>query len=190
MLFAFRGIRAFQVILSVAALGCGVGAVLLVKTFADGGSVAWLLLAAFLGVVFLWAFATTLRAPTSFVAVDLNKQLTRIRFAGFVDTVIDNRDIEGVRVRHRSLFGGLGVRTNFSGDVALVSAWGDVAELTLARPVRVWLVPRLIPLHARRLTLSIRHPQKLVERFGAPPPRASRPSAPARKMKQRGPRTR
>ncbi|MGE5595145.1 MAG: hypothetical protein ACM3S1_03810, partial [Hyphomicrobiales bacterium] len=94
-----------------------------------------------------------------------------------------------VRVKHRNILGGLGLRTNFAGEVALVSAWGDVAELSLRDPIRVWLVPRLIPLRAERLTLSIRNPQKLAERFGAPTPQSSRPAR-AGKVKHRGPRTR
>lgn len=189
MLFAFRGIRGFQLLLALIALACGVAAVVLVKAVADGASVLLVVVAVLLGLVFLWAFATALRAPTSFLAVDLNRGLTRVRFAGFVDTVIDNRDIRGVRVCRRSLLAGIGVRTNFSGDVALVSAPGEAAELTLARPVRVWLVPRLVPLHAQRLTLSIRHPEKLADRFGPAPAASPRPAT-VRKMKHRGPRPR
>jgi hypothetical protein len=58
------------------------------------------------------------------------------------------------------------VRTGFGGDVALVAAWGTAAELTLKRPIRVWLIPRLIPVKATRVVVSVRNPQKLVERFG------------------------
>lgn len=184
MLFAFRGTRFFQVLLVIAALSTGVGATLALKSYVDGGPLALVFLAVILGVVFLWAFATALRAPTSFVAI--TDERMRIRFAGFVDTVIATDDVMGARLVRRNILGGIGVRTNFSGDVALVSTWGEVVELTLRRPMRVWLIPRLIPLKAERLTLSLRNPQKVVERFGAAKPAATT----ARKARQRGSRTR
>jgi len=189
MLFAFRGVRMFQVLLALIALACGVGATLALKGVADGQGILLILPAIILGMVFLWAFSATLRAPTSFVAV--TPERTRIRFAGLIDTVISNKDVAGARLVRRNILGGIGVRTNFSGDVALVTTWGEVAELTLRNPVRVWLVPRIIPLRATRLTLSLRNPQKLVDRFGAPS--APSPTALAGvggKRKQRGPRTR
>ena len=186
MLFAFRGVRGFQITLAFIALACGIGATLVLKSVADGGSKFMVLPAGFLGIVFLWSFAATLRVPTSYVAITAER--TRIRFAGFVDTVISNDDIAGARLKGRSLLGGIGVRTNFGGDVALVTTWGQAAELELRRPVRIWLLPKVIPLNAHRLALSVRNPQKMVERFGAPT--AAAPSRNAGKSKQRGSRTR
>jgi hypothetical protein len=184
MLFAFRSMRVFQFLLVIVALSTGVGATLALKVYVDGGVLPLLFVALILGMVFLWAFATALRAPTSFVAI--TDERMRIRFAGFVDTVIATADVAGARLVRRNILGGIGVRTNFSGDVALVSTWGEVVELTLRRPMRVWLIPRLIPLKAERLTLSLRNPQKVVERFGAAKPAATT----ARKPRQRGSRTR
>lgn len=186
MLFAFRGVRGFQVLLAVIALVCGVASTLLLKKVADGDGVLLLLPAAFLGLVFLWAFATTLRVPTSFVAI--TSERTRIRFAGFVDTVVSNDNIAGARLKRRSILGGIGVRTNFNGEVALVTTWGDVAEVTFRQPIRVWLIPRVIPLRALRLTLSLRNPEKLVDRFGAPSIAA--PQRSGGKTRKRGSRTR
>ena len=184
MLFGFRGVRAFQILMALVALACALGATLLLKGFTDGGSVGLVLLAVVLGLLFLWLFGIALRAPTSFVAVAPER--TRIRFAGFIDTVIDNRDIAGVRVVRQSFFAGLGVRTDFHGTVSLATAWGDVAEITLNKPIRVWLIPRLVPLYGRRLRLSVRHPAKMVERFGEPPAQSS-PGAPRpRKMASAG----
>jgi hypothetical protein len=180
VLFGFRGIRMFQVILSLAAMLSGVGAVVLLKLFADERMWWALALGGFLALVFGWLFQTTLKAPTSLLAIDFDKGLTRVRFAGFVDRVIANRDIAGVRVVRRSILGGIGVRTNFAGEVALISTWGEVAEITLRNPMRVWLIPRLIPLKATRLTLSIRNPQKLAERFGPPGEAQPRPATAAR----------
>lgn len=189
MLFAFRGIRMFQVLLAMIALACGVGATFMLKGVSDGEGILLLLPAVILGLVFLWAFAATLRAPTSFVAV--TSERTRIRFAGLLDTVISNNDVAGARLVRRNILGGIGVRTNFSGDVALVSTWGEVVEVTLRKPVRVWLIPRVVPLHATRLTLSLRNPQKLVDRFGAPSaPSRTAPAGGGGKTRQRGSRTR
>lgn len=188
MLFAFRGIRLLQAVLAVVALGVGVGAVLALKAFVDGRGAPFIFLALILGVVFLWAFGTALRAPTSFVAVAPER--TRIRFAGFIDTVIANEDVVAARLVQHAIWKGIGVRTAFTGDVALASWWGTAAELTLARPVRVWLIPKLIPVRAKRLVVTVRNPQKLVERFAQPVRAPSRPAAPTRKMRRRGPSTR
>lgn len=186
MFFVFRGIRAFQAILALTALGCGVGGVLSIKAFADHGAWPLLVVGFVLGALFIWLFAATLRAPTSFVAVA--EERTRIRFAGFVDAVVDNRDIAGAELRRWPLWVGLGVRTNFRGEVELVTAWGTSVTLVLRRPVRVWLIPGLWRVRASRLTVSLKNPQKLVERFGQP---ASSPVAVAnRKMRRRGSRTR
>ncbi|MFN0148811.1 MAG: hypothetical protein ACKVT1_20095 [Dehalococcoidia bacterium] len=188
MIFGFRGIRPFQILMALVALGCALGSTLLLKRFTDGGSVGYVIAAVVLGLLFLWLFGVALRAPTSFVAVAPER--TRIRFAGFVDTVIDNRDIAGVRVVKQSFFMGLGVRTDFRGTVSLSSAWGEVAEITLNRPIRIWLVPRLVPLFGRRLRVSVRHPAKLVERFGEPPTQSSPSAARPRKMASAGRRRR
>ena len=175
MLFAFRGVQMFQVLLAVAALATGIGATLLVRAYAEGASPLLVMAAVFLGLLFLWMFGAALKAPTSLVAI--TEERSRIRFANFVDTVISNDDVAGARLVHRNILGGIGVRTNFSGDVALVSTWGPCCELTLKRPMRVWLVPRLVPLRASRLTLSVRNPARLVERFGPlPSPRPDRKS--------------
>lgn len=188
MLFAFRGVQMFQVMLAIAALATGVGATLLIKRFTDGGSPLLVLLAVVLGLLFLWMFGAALKAPTSMIAI--TEERTRIRYANFVDTVISNDTIVGARLVRRNILGGIGVRTNFSGDVALVTSWGWVAELTLSRPMRVWLVPKLIPLKATRLTVSVRNPAKLVERFDSLTPTQPGPFDGKRKTRKSGSRTR
>ncbi len=174
MLFGFRGIRLFQVIMAFAATVSGIGAVVTLKAISDGGGWWMLPVALILGGVFLWLFTVTLRIPTSFVAI--SPERTRIRFAGFLDTVVDNNDILGARLVKHSWLGGLGVRTNFSGTVTLATASGLVAELVLRGPVRVWIIPRVWRIRADHLRLSVRHPEKMAERFGEP--RAA-PAAPA-----------
>jgi hypothetical protein len=188
MLFAFRGVQMFQVLLAIAALASGVGATFLIKGYTDGGSVLLVLVAVLLGLVFIWLFGAALKAPTSMIAI--TEERTRIRYANFVDTVISNDTILGARLVHRNILGGIGVRTNFNGDVALVTTWGDVVELTLSHPLRVWLIPKIIPLKAHRLTVSVRNPGRLVERFGPVHPTQSGSGGGSRKTRKSGSRTR
>lgn len=187
MLFVFRGIRFFQVLLSMVALATGVGAVLCVLLLSDG-EILGIIPAVVLGLAFLWSFAATLRAPTSFVAVA--EERTRIRFAGFVDTVVANKDIKSARKVKWPLWGGIGIRTNFRGHVALSSIWGEAVELELRTPIRVWVVPKLWKVNATRLTVTLRNSHKLVEHFSSGAKLASPANQPARKMKNRGSRTR
>lgn len=183
MLFGFRGIRLFQFLCAMAALACAVGATVSLKLVSDGGSPALFGVAVVLGLIFLWMFAAALRAPTSFLAVGDDR--TRIRFAGFIDTVIENRDVAGARLVRWRLVGGLGVRTTFRGSVALASGIGEAAELTLRRPIRVWLIPGLWRLKATTVIVTVRNPAKLVERFGAPPHPPARHDPPRRKGRRR-----
>lgn len=164
LLFGFRGIRALQLIVAIAAGALAIGGVVIVKAYTDGGPGWLLLLAVVFAMVFLWLFGVAIRLPTSFVAISQDRM--RIRFAGFVDTIIDTRDVSGAQLRDWPIWGGLGVRTGFRGDVALVAAWGTVAEITLKQPIRVWLIPRLWRVRATRVALSVRNPAKLAERFG------------------------
>ncbi len=171
LLFGFRGIRALQLIVAIAAGAVAIGGVVMVKAYTDDGPDWLLLLAAAFAMIFIWLFGVALRLPTSFVAISQDRM--RIRFAGFVDTVIDTKDVTGARLRDWPLWGGLGVRTGFRGDVALVAAWGPVAEVTLKEPIRVWLIPRLWRVRATRIALSVRNPAKLAERFGPAPAAAA-----------------
>ncbi|MBK6662835.1 MAG: hypothetical protein IPG47_08795 [Thermoflexaceae bacterium] len=188
MLFGFRSIRRYQVMLAIIAIVFGVTSALTTKSYTEEKEPVLLGLTALFMVLFIWMFSLALRAPTSFVAV--SDERTRIRFAGFVDTVIDNRSVIGVRLVKHPLWGGIGVRTSFGGTVALATATGQVAELVLRQPVRVWLIPRILPVRANNLRLSIRNPQKLVERFGAPPAERPQPAASSRKARTRGSRAR
>lgn len=167
LLFGFRGIRALQLVVAIAAGAIAIGGVVMVKAYTDGGPDWLLLLAVGFGMIFIWLFGVALRLPTSFVAISQDRM--RIRFAGFVDTIIDTRDVTGARLRDWPIWGGLGVRTGFRGDVALVAAWGPVAEVTLKQPIRVWLIPRLWRVRATRIALSVRNPAKLAERFASTP---------------------
>ncbi|MEX2081684.1 MAG: hypothetical protein WEC33_08715 [Dehalococcoidia bacterium] len=188
MLFGFRWIRGFQVLLAIASGVVAIGAAASLKLWSDGGG--WWQLAAgiLLGLIFVWLFAAALRAPTSFVAVDLEQARTRIRMPPFIDTVIPHDDIERVAIVHRGWWWGLGVRPNFQ-EVALLTAWGEAAQFTLRRKVRVWLIPRLIPVRTTTLTVSIRNPRLLANKLGGTLEESPRPKR-ARRMAKRGSRTR
>ena len=164
LLFGFRGIRLLQVIVAIAAAALAIGGVIILKAYTDGGSATLLLLAALFGILFLWLFAIALRLPTSFVAISPDRM--RIRFGGFVDTILETDDVLGAQLVNWRWWHGLGVRTGFGGDVALVAAWGPAAEVTLKKPIRVWVIPRIWRIKASRVVMSVRNPHKMVERFG------------------------
>jgi len=182
MLFAFRDMRWFQALLAFATLASGVGTAFAAKAFSDDSNPLLLALTIFLGLVFVWMFSATLRAPTSFVAI--SEDVTRIRFGGFLDTRMANSNILGAELANHRLPAGIGLRTNFRGDVALVSTTGKAVRLVLRDPIRVWVIPRVLPVRARRLTLTVLHPERLVERFGAPTTAPAK--AAAKQKRQRG----
>lgn len=171
LLFGFRGIRLLQVIFVIGAGALAIGGVVLLKAYLDGESVFYMPLAIVFAALFIWLFATAIRLPTSFVAISPDRM--RIRFGGFVDTIIDTREVSGAQLVNWPLWKGLGVRTSFGGDAALVAGWGPVAEITLKHPIRIWLIPRLWRVRATRITLSVRNPHKMVDRFGYVPSNSS-----------------
>ena len=181
LLFGFRGIRLLQVILAVAAGAMAIGGVLLINSYLDERSLGLLLLAGLFVALFLWIFSMALRLPTSFVAISPERM--RIRFGGFTDQTFEVKDVAGAELVRWGWWKGLGVRTAFGGDVALVAAGGVAAQLHLKRPLRVWLIPRLWRVSATRVTLSVRNPHKMVERFG--PVKQDAPKAAASKRKRR-----
>jgi hypothetical protein len=167
LLFSFRGVRGLQLIVAVAAGAVAIGGVLMLKSYLNDGPGWFVLTAVFFVMLFIWFFGIALRLPTSFVAISQDKM--RIRFAGFVDTIIETRQVESARVVNWPLWKGLGVRTGLRGNVALVAAWGPVAEVTLKQPIRVWLIPRLWRVSATTVVMSVRNPHKLAERFPVSP---------------------
>jgi hypothetical protein len=167
-----------QVLIAIGAMGVAIGGVVMLKSYLDGEGAWLLLLAVVFGILFLWMFGIALRLPTSFVAVSQDRM--RIRFGGFVDSIVETSEVSGARLIDWRWWRGLGVRTAFSGDISLVGAWGPVAEVTLKRPVRVWLIPRLWRISATRVVLGVRNPHKLVERFGSAPVAPARIAKPVR----------
>lgn len=166
LLFGFRGVRFLQVFLAIAALGIGAGAVVQIAT-ALGEGVPWLLIpGAVTALAFLLLFSMALRLPTSLVAISPDRM--RVRFPGFVDYVMPVSNVTGATLTNHGWWQGIGVRTNFGGWVALATAWGESVDLTLKEPLRVWVIPRVLPVRATTLRLTVRNPARMVERFGSP----------------------
>lgn len=183
LLFSFRGIRFLQVIVALAAGAMAIAGVIVLKSYIDEGGIGQLLMGILFGVLFLWMFGMALRLPTSFIAI--SQERMRLRYGGFVDAIVETRDVAGARLVPWQWWRGLGVRTGFGGGVALVAAWGTAAELTLKEPIRVWIIPRLWRVKATRVVVSVRNPQKLVDRFGPVKAEPQKSAAASSKRKRR-----
>ncbi len=173
--YRFRWLRLFQIVLIFGALALGAGVAGMVSTFIDNGSAIALLPAAFMALVFVWLCRLAFQMPASRVTV--GPVGTRVRFGGFIDTLIPPGGIVAARTAKHPWWGGLGVRTWFGSTVVLASAPGRVAELELREKVRVWLVPRVFGLKAQRLRVSVERPDELARQFPAqvaPPRRTKR----------------
>lgn len=183
LLFGFRGIRLLQVVIVMAAGALAIAGVLMLKGFLDEDVPLMLILAVMFGILFIWLFGMAIRLPTSFVAISEDRM--RIRYGGFVDQTVETRDVLGAQLVRWRWWQGIGVRTSFGGDVALVAATGPAAELTLRYPLRVWLIPRIWRVKATKVVVSVRNPHKMVERFG-PVKNVPAPSANSKQKRRKG----
>ncbi len=164
MVFSFRGIRAFQVLVAVSCVPLIGGAVLMLETWRRGEG-WWLAFPALLmALVGLFLFSVALRLPASFVGLDAYRRTLRIRLSPFLDATIPFEQISSATVVHRSWRWGLGVRTNFR-EIALLTAWGDCTRFSLAEPIGVWAIPGLWRLRSSALTVSVRDPYLLAAQF-------------------------
>lgn len=157
---------AFQTILIAAALALGAGAIGTVTAFLDSRSFISLLPTAVMAATFVLLCRLAFQMPASRVSVEPDG--TRIRFGSFIDTHIPAGGILSARAAKHPWWGGLGVRTWFGSTVVLATAPGEVAELELKDPVRVWLLPRVFGLKAQRLRVSVERPGELVRHFPSP----------------------
>jgi hypothetical protein len=164
MVFSFRGIRAFQILMAVSCVPLIGGAALMLETSRRGEG-WWLALPALLMVVVgLFLFSVALRLPSSFVGLDLHRHTLRIRLSPFLDTTIPFEQISSATVVHRGWGWGLGVRTNFR-EIALLTGWGDCTQFALAEPIGVWAIPGVWRLRSATLTVSVRDPYLLAAQF-------------------------
>lgn len=161
--FRFRGVRMFQAILAFIVVVTTGGAAALLS-FVAGGDWRALPVAVVLLLVASWALVTAVRLPGACLRVSAGQ--TGVRFPGAVDATLDNEAIAAVRVTEWHAFpGGLGVRTDLRGMVALVCAGGAVVEFVLRQPLRIWLIPGVWRARARRLILSVETPDEVVAAY-------------------------
>ena len=86
--------------------------------------------------------------------VELEDKELRIKLGVLFDEVIPLNDISRVRQSDWPLLGGLGVRSNLRDTVAVVTRPGPVAEISLWRPYRLPVIPRVYWVRAQRLLVS------------------------------------
>jgi hypothetical protein len=90
--------------------------------------------------------------------VELREDDIRVRFGFFFDQTLLLSDIESVQETAWPWFFGVGWRTNFLGQVALIGSHRGVVELKLRASRRAWGLVRY-----RRLVISLEEPQRFVE---------------------------
>lgn len=167
--FLFRGVRPMQVVLAVSAVAGAVGvAGMALAAVADDG---WPLLvpALLLFVAIAYLVMMVLRLPAACVVV--TERELYVRFPGAVDASTPRSNVVAAGLANHRWWHGLGIRTDLAGTVMLATATGACAQLELAEPLRVWVIPRILPIRAKRLRLSVRDPERLIAHFA--------PSAPA-----------
>lgn len=160
--FGFRGVRGMQALLAtVVVLLCGVAGMLWRQ--ATGG--AWILLvtAGFLATVAAYLAWMVARLPNA--SVIITDESVRFSFPGAVDAAVPRSNVRSVEPADHHWWQGLGIRTDLAGTVMLATATGRSAQFELAEPLRVWVIPRILPIRARRLRLSVDDPGRLVALF-------------------------
>ena len=90
--------------------------------------------------------------------VELRENDVRLRFGFLFDQTLALSDIESVQEMTWPWWYGVGWRTNFLGQLALIGSHRGVVELKLRQPQRVWGLMRY-----RRLVVSLEEPQRFVE---------------------------
>lgn len=165
MLFTFNGLRTFQLIIALLALFAGAGWAAIIATAAVTGLPILLVPLVLAGVIFGWLALTAFQLTTSFVEV--SETATRVRFGGHINATIPHADIISAHVAEPTN-NKFGVRMNLRGTAAFTTSTGPFCELELARPVRAWLIPRLLPVKVRTLRLGVADPEKLAERLSFP----------------------
>ena len=81
MLFAFRRMRFFQLLTALATCAIGIAGAISAKAFSDEASPILFFSTGMLVLIFFWLFMTTLRAPTSFLAISPERTRRRHRAA-------------------------------------------------------------------------------------------------------------
>ncbi len=86
--------------------------------------------------------------------VEIADDRLRVKLGVLFDETIALADVARVSQTEWKLLGGLGVRTNMKDMVAVVTQAGPAAELSLWRPIRLPVIPRILSIRALRLVVS------------------------------------
>lgn len=164
--FAFRGVRGMQALLVVSAAAMVAGIAGMVWAVVAEG--AWFLLATAALLVMVLAYLVQLLVQLPGACVTVTETEVYVRFPGAVDATMPRSNVLSAGLANHRWWQGLGIRTDLAGTVMLATATGSCAQLELAQPLRVWVIPRILPIRARRLRLSVRDPGRLVAHFEAP----------------------
>lgn len=165
--FPFRGVRGIQAVLALS----------LVALLAGLVSMAWVaiaepalpLLVPAVLVLLATAYLVFMLARLSSSRVTVTAESVSFRFPGAVDAAIPRANIVSAALADHRWWQGLGIRSDLAGTVMLATTTGTAAQFELANPLRIWVIPRILPIRARRLRVTIRDPERLVSRFTAPP---------------------
>lgn len=116
------------------------------------------------------------------------------RFGWLFDGTFALADLEGASPSHWSIWGGIGWRTNFRGNVGLIGTYVNIVEVRFKEPQRVRMV---LPTPCRRLYVSLQDPrafiaalqratgEKAAPKKSAPKKSAKRPAARANSRRPR-----
>lgn len=86
--------------------------------------------------------------------VDIGYGRLHIRLGVLFDEAIPLSAIESVRESTWTLIGGLGLRTDMRGTLAVTTKAGPVAEITLKEPRKLPLIPKLWRIDAHKIVVS------------------------------------
>lgn len=89
--------------------------------------------------------------------VDVGDSGLRVKLGILFDQTISYSDIARVKTSQWRILGGLGVRTNMRNMVAVVTTTGLVADISLWRPLRLPVIPKVYHVRAQRLIVSPEH---------------------------------
>jgi hypothetical protein len=167
--FPFRGVRGMRLLLGASTVLLAAGVVGMAWAALTGGAWPLLATALFLAVVVAYLVRMFVELPSA-CAVVTERELY-VRFPGAVDAAMARSSVHSAALADHRWWQGLGIRSDLMGTVMLATAAGSCAQFELAEPLRVWVIPRILPIRARRLRLSVRNPERLIAYFP--------PSAPA-----------
>lgn len=161
--FVFRGVRPMQLLLVVSSVAMAVGAAGMAVAAVTEEALPLLVPAAVLLATIAYLVMMVLRLPAACVVVADRE--VYVRFPGAVDTVMPRSNVVSAGLAKHRWWQGLGIRTDFAGTVMLATVTGNLPQFELAEPLRVWVIPRILPIRARCLRVSVRDPERLVAHF-------------------------